>query len=77
MIPREASPPAVGRILSSSQTHIKGLCECKTCAEDNEASILFLGTGSALPSKHRNVAGILLRIPGADDKMHSKLSFPG
>jgi ribonuclease Z len=29
-----------------------------------DAEITFLGTGSALPSKYRNVAGTLLRVPG-------------
>lgn len=29
-----------------------------------DAEIITLGTGSALPSKHRNVAGTLLRVPG-------------
>lgn len=29
-----------------------------------EAEIICLGTGSALPSLHRNVAGTLLRVPG-------------
>lgn len=29
-----------------------------------DAEIIFLGTGSALPSLHRNVAGTLLRVPG-------------
>lgn len=30
-----------------------------------DAEITFLGTGSALPSKYRNVAGTLLRVPGS------------
>ncbi|MCJ1476192.1 hypothetical protein MMC13_004857 [Lambiella insularis] len=30
-----------------------------------EAEIVFLGTGSALPSKYRNVSGTLLRVPGS------------
>lgn len=29
-----------------------------------DAEITFLGTGSAMPSKYRNVAGTLLRVPG-------------
>ena len=29
-----------------------------------DAELTFLGTGSALPSKYRNVAGTLLRVPG-------------
>ncbi|MCJ1410994.1 Zinc phosphodiesterase ELAC protein 2 [Ptychographa xylographoides] len=30
-----------------------------------DAEVVFLGTGSALPSKYRNVSGILLRVPGS------------
>ena len=30
-----------------------------------DAEIIFLGTGSALPSKYRNVSGTLLRVPGS------------
>ncbi|MCJ1436647.1 hypothetical protein MMC27_006028 [Xylographa pallens] len=30
-----------------------------------ESEIIFLGTGSALPSKYRNVSGTLLRVPGS------------
>ena len=30
-----------------------------------DAEITFLGTGSALPSLHRNVSGTLLRVPGS------------
>ena len=30
-----------------------------------DAEIITLGTGSALPSKHRNVSGTLLRVPGS------------
>ena len=29
-----------------------------------DAEIVFLGTGSAMPSKYRSVSGILLRVPG-------------
>ena len=29
-----------------------------------EAEIIWLGTGSSIPSKHRNVSGTLLRVPG-------------
>lgn len=29
-----------------------------------DAEITFLGTGSSLPSKHRNLSGTLLRVPG-------------
>lgn len=32
--------------------------------DQEDPEILFLGTGSAAPSKYRNVAGILLRLPG-------------
>ncbi|MCJ1386757.1 hypothetical protein MMC17_009883 [Xylographa soralifera] len=30
-----------------------------------DSEIIFLGTGSALPSKYRNVSGTLLRVPGS------------
>ena len=30
-----------------------------------DTEIIFLGTGSALPSKYRNVSGTLLRVPGS------------
>ncbi|MCJ1392301.1 Zinc phosphodiesterase ELAC protein 2 [Xylographa bjoerkii] len=31
----------------------------------SDSEIVFLGTGSALPSKYRNVSGTLLRVPGS------------
>ena len=36
--------------------------------EEEEVEIVFLGTGSAIPSKYRNVSGIYIRIGGGAGK---------
>ena len=39
---------------------------------ENDAEVAFLGTGSALPSKYRNVSAILVRVPCGDDSQEGE-----
>jgi ribonuclease Z len=47
--PRDSLPPALAALNPDGS---------------DSAEIIFLGTGAAIPSKYRNVSGILMRMPG-------------
>lgn len=44
--------------------YLKNLAESQTDLLCKDAEVISLGTGSAAPSKYRNVSGTLLRVPG-------------
>lgn len=65
----QKTPPDVLRLAMAARETIESASCQKEYLEQNlpspEAEIIFLGTGSALPSKYRNVSGTLLRVPGS------------
>ena len=64
------TPPEVLEEASKAQDAIKAsvddpaVMEWKTGVPNPDAEIITLGTGSALPSKYRNVSATLVRVPG-------------
>lgn len=63
------TPPAVLKLAEAARESI----DSKSCQEEilgqnipsPDAEIICLGTGSAVPSKYRNVSSTLLRVPGS------------
>lgn len=51
-------------ILAQLQTDINARTKLLTLTNNKYPRILMLGTGSSIPSKIRNVSGILLRVDG-------------
>lgn len=72
----EPSRSGPTRIFQTSMKEYQGLDEQVTTVVDREsatgaslksrAELLTLGTGSACPSKYRNVAGLIMRVPRPD-----------
>ncbi|KAI9166589.1 putative nucleolar complex protein 14 [Paramyrothecium foliicola] len=52
------------RELSTSDEFLARIEEQERDIPNRDAEIIALGTGSSVPSKHRNVSGTLIRIPG-------------
>ena len=48
----------------TSQEYLERLAERQKDIPSKDAEVITLGTGSALPSKYRNVSATLLRVPG-------------
>lgn len=63
--------PDVLRLAEVARKEIEGLIYTNNTSKTNQnlpspnAEIICLGTGSALPSKYRNVSATLLRVPGS------------
>lgn len=64
----QETPEKVIRLAQAAQNEIKSSAAQMEYANQGlpgqDAEIIFLGTGSAMPSPYRNVAGTLLRVPG-------------
>ena len=52
------------KIQIASEEYLKSLAERQEDIPSKDAEVITLGTGSALPSKYRNVSATLLRVPG-------------
>ena len=57
-------PESASSMANAATDAIASTKSSETGLPGAEAEISFLGTGSATPSLHRNVAGTLLRVPG-------------
>ena len=58
------TPEMALALAQDAAKHAKPVTASCVDLPSEDAEISFLGTGSASPSMHRNVAGILLRVPG-------------
>ena len=57
-------PEAALSMVNAATDAVASMKSSESVLPGAEAEISFLGTGSATPSLHRNVAGTLLRVPG-------------
>lgn len=55
---------AEARSIVTSKAYLEELAERQKDIPSKDAEVITLGTGSALPSKYRNVSATLLRVPG-------------